>query len=198
MNRRLFFLGLSFLLFVFPFNGRGSIPTPVDWWFRSAVAEADYIVVGKIVATPFNDRRVKERISILLVERDLAGNAAPGDSLQIHWTARRWYPDQNTIGSSTGLGADLKELTGVSALWVFEIRMGKARCSHPFPLTSENGDEIETLIRLLEYPPEYDCYKKLRDLDHENLPTREIAEKRFSDLSELLQEIRVEEEGIGN
>jgi hypothetical protein len=170
---------------------------PVEYWFRNVVSRAHHSVVGAVVASPLSDPTKKDRISVVLVERDFAGNSSSGDSLAIHWTARRWYPEEGVVGTSTGPGADLSEMSGTRALWLCKVTKEKARCSHPFVLTAENGAEIDKLIGLIENPPADDAYARSKGKTYKDKPSKEVAEARLAAVLEFLKQVRIEHLNAG-
>ncbi|MBK6733985.1 MAG: hypothetical protein IPG61_07805 [bacterium] len=122
----------------------------------SAIAEADVVVVGRLLETLPFDERVPLRKSPLVVDQVFAGDIAVGDTLQLPWSAREWHPAPDYSAGATEEFPRAGDYAGTTALWVLEYYHGDAIDSRykypgvPFVLSLDNRAELDHLLVLIE------------------------------------------------
>ena len=122
----------------------------------AAIAAADVVVIGRLLATLPFDERAPLRENPLVVEQVFAGDIAVGDTLRLPWQAREWYPEPGVRAGSVEDYPRVGDYAGTRALWVLEFYHGGQFDSRykypaaPFVLSPDNRTEIQHLLVLLE------------------------------------------------
>ena len=65
---------------------------PLESVFRRVVGISELVVVGHVSDTEPYDRKVKERVSYILVEEVVYGDCKVVEKLKVNWYADKWFP----------------------------------------------------------------------------------------------------------
>ena len=97
---------------------------------------AELMIVGEVAGTQDFDPNRSPRVSFVLVQRVLHGEAVPGDTLSVAWSTGYDLFEDGTWRSSTEPGPQLGALSGPH-VWLFMEREGALRSmGDPIPLES--------------------------------------------------------------
>ena len=103
---------------------------------------AELMVVGEVIGTQDFDPNRSPRVSQVVVQRSLYGDAVPGDTVSVAWSTGYDVFEDGTWRSSTEPGPQLGGLSGPH-VWLLMEREGALRSiGDPIPLNSSSHHGI--------------------------------------------------------
>ncbi len=160
-----------------------------DVWVPVALEFADYLAIGRIVATEPHSDDVPERVSLLVVDETFTPNAAVGDTLAVLWAANVWHPTaDSTVFVACATAPQLTALEQRSMLWILELKTGTkeihefAMAVEPYELSREGLEALKGVIHLSETPTSDEA----EQIDRRRAEVMEYLQVRPSDLESYL------------
>ena len=103
---------------------------------------AELMVVGEVVGTQEFDPNRSPRVSLIVVQRTLHGEAVPGDTLSVAWNTGYDVFEDGTWRSSTEPGPQLGGLSGPHVWLLMEWEGAVRSIGDPIPLNSSSRHGI--------------------------------------------------------
>ena len=107
-----------------------------------ATDRAQLMVIGEVAGTQDFDPNRSSRVSLIVVQRTLHGEAVPGDALSVAWSTGYDVFEDGTWRSSTEPGPQLDGLSGPHVWLLMEWEGALRSIGDPIPLSSSSRHGI--------------------------------------------------------